>query len=244
MTVRAARRARRTKRPAVSWRFPPRRQPRAAGGARDLPDEAGTDRADRRQGAARREPDPELDALVARATEYLAGYLREFRNVVAEEDYTQMNMAVRPPEIRRTRSDFLLAMAPDGKSLVPFRDVFEVDGRAVRDREDRLKKLFLEASPSDAVDAATRVQNEGARYNLVSPRTTVNVPTFALTFLVEPFVRSFSSGAGREETVDGIRVSRVDFEEVGRPTAVSRRRRAPTSRRPARSGSIRSRAAS
>jgi hypothetical protein len=157
---------------------------------------------------------------VARASEYLTGYFREFKNVVAEEDYSQMNMAVRPPEMRRTKSDFLLATSPDGKSLVPFRDVFEVDGRVIRDREDRLKKLFLEFSPGDAVDAATRVQNEGSRYNLVSTRTTVNVPTFALTFLVDPFMRSCRFRRGREETVENVRVLRVDYEEVGSPTAI------------------------
>jgi len=186
----------------------------------DLPDSPAAPVVKEAAKGRRAEPDPELDAVVARATEYMTGYLRDFKNVVAEEDYTQMNMAVRPPEIRRTKADFLLAMAPDGKSLVPFRDVFEVDGRAVRDREDRLKKLFLDAAPANAADAATRVQNEGARYNLVSTRTTVNVPTFPLTFLVDPFIKNVQFRRGREETIENIRVLRVDFEEVGRPTAI------------------------
>jgi len=190
-------------------------------GARDLPDDTAAAAAARPSSRNRRdEPDPELDAVVARATEYLSAYLREFKNVVAEEDYTQMNMAVRPPEIRRTRSDFLLAMSPDGKSLVPFRDVFEVDGRAVRDREDRLKKLFLEYSPAQATDAAARVQTEGARYNMASPRTTANVPTFPLGFLLDPTIRGFQFRRGREETVENVRVLRVDFQETGSPTAV------------------------
>jgi VWFA-related protein len=189
-------------------------------GARDLPDAAPAP-AVRTAGRGRRgNPDPEFEALVARASEYLSGYFREFKNVVAEEEYTQMNMAVRPAEIRRTKSDFLLAMAPDGKSLVPFRDVFEVDGRPVRDREDRLKKLFLEAPSNAFVDAATRVQNEGARYNLVSTRTTANVPTFPLGFLLEPSIRGFEFRRGREETVENVRVVRVDYEEVGTPTAI------------------------
>jgi VWFA-related protein len=191
----------------------------SAVGARDLSDET-TPAPARAATRGRREADPELDAIVARATEYLNGYLREFKNVVAEEDYLQMNMAVRPAEVRRTKSDFLLAMAPDGKSLVPFRDVFEVDGRAVRDREDRLKKLFLEYSPTQAVDAASRVQAEGSRYNLVSTRTTVNVPTFPLGFLVEPLIGNVQFRRGREETVENLRVLRLDFEETGRPTAV------------------------
>jgi VWFA-related protein len=191
----------------------------AAVGAGDRPGET-TPAPARAATRGRREADPELDAILARATEYLNGYLREFKDVVAEEDYVQMNMAVRPAEIRRTKSDFLLATAPDGKSLVPFRDVFEVDGRAVRDREDRLKKLFLEYSPTQAVDAASRVQAEGARYNLVSTRNTVNVPTFPLGFLVEPLIGNVQFRRGREETVENLRALRLDFEETGRPTAV------------------------
>jgi hypothetical protein len=140
--------------------------------------------------------------------------------VVAEEDYTQMDMAVRPAVMRRTRSDFLLALAPDGRSLVPFRDVFEVDGAPIRDRDDRLRRLFLESPSADVLDAAARVQSESARYSLVSPKNTVNVPTNALWYLLEPTVRSFDFRRGREETVEGVRTLRVDFEETGSPTVV------------------------
>ena len=219
MTVRAARRLVVRTRPAVSrgvarssWPGRPsalatcrtsrRRQPRATAG-----------------NGKRGEPDPEFEALVARASEYLSGYFREFKNVVAEEDYTQMNMSVRPAEIRRTKSDFLLAMAPDGKSLVPFRDVFEVDGRPVRDREDRLKKLFLEA-PSNG--GRRRRHARAERGGALQPgldadhRQRAHVSRWASC--VEPFIDgSFEFRRGREETVENVRVVRVDFEEVGTP---------------------------
>jgi hypothetical protein len=173
--------------------------------------------------AARRapEPDPELDTIVARATEYIGGYFREFRNVVAEEDYTQMVLAVRPAETREMKSDFLLVTAADGNTWVPFRDVFEVDGHAIRDREDRLRKLFLESAPGTAFEAMARVQDEGARYNLAwLGKTDINVPTFALTILLDRNIRSFAFRRGREETVDGLRLLRVDFEEKATPTLV------------------------
>ena len=38
--------------------------------------------------------------------------------------------------------------APGADGLVEFRDVFEVDGKPVRDREDRLARLFLQRSPT------------------------------------------------------------------------------------------------
>jgi VWFA-related protein len=167
------------------------------------------------------EPDPEIATVVARASEYIAGYFREFRNVVAEEDYIQIVPASRPAETREMKSDFLLVTAADGNTWVPFRDVFEVDGSAIRDRDDRLRKLFLESPPGTAYEAMARVQDEGARYNLVSlGKTDINVPTFALTILLERNVRSFTFRRGREDTVDGVRLLRVDFDETGRPTLV------------------------
>jgi VWFA-related protein len=178
-------------------------------GARDLP------------GNVSSKPDPVLDTVVARAAEYIAGYFREFRNVVAEEDYVQMIPATRPLENRRVKSDFLLVTAPDGNTWIPFRDVFEVDGRVIRDREDRLRKLFLESPPGTAFEAMARVQDEGSRYNLVSlGKTDINVPTFALTILLDRNIRSFTFKRGREESVDGQALLRVDFDETARPTLV------------------------
>jgi VWFA-related protein len=192
-------------------------------GASDLPDKpahAASTGMVRRKGRAPA-ADPELDTIVARAAEYIAGYFREFRNVVAEEDYVQMVPSARPPVDRRMKSDFLLVTAPDGNTWIPFRDVFEVDGRPIRDREDRLRKLFLESPPGTALEAMARVQDEGSRFNLVSlGRTDINVPTFALTILLDRNIRAFAFTRGREESIDRVALWRVDFEETGRPTLV------------------------
>ena len=218
VTVRAARRLAPRDDPPFFAVAPP---PATATPTGDRPDEpaAALD-----AGAARRdapEPDPELDTVVARAAEYISGYFREFRNVVAEEDYIQTIPAMRPAETREMKSDFLLVTAADGNTWVPFRDVFEVDGRAVRDREDRLRKLFLEAPPGTAFDAMTRVQDEGSRYNLVAlGKTDINMPTFALTILLDRNIHSFAFKRGREETVDGLSLLRVDFQETVTPTLV------------------------
>jgi VWFA-related protein len=192
-------------------------------GARDLPDEpslAGSRDAGAK-GRSAPEPDHEVDAVVARAAEYATGYFHQFRNVVAEEDYIQVVPGARPAETREMKSDFLLVTTADGNTWVPFRDVFEVDGRAIRDRDDRLRKLFLESPPGTAFDVMARVQDEGARYNLVAlGRTDINVPTFALTILLDRNIRSFAFKRGREELVDGLHLLRVDFDETARPTLV------------------------
>ncbi len=167
------------------------------------------------------EPDAEVDTVLARAAEYIGGYFQEFRKVVAEEDYIQRVPSQAPGGTRRMKSDFLLVTTADGSTWVPFRDVFEVDGHAIRDRDDRLRKLFLESPPGTAFEAMARVQDEGARYNLVAlGKTDINVPTFALTVLLERNIRAFSFRRGREETVDGLRLLRIDFEETARPTLV------------------------
>ena len=44
-----------------------------------------------------------------------------------------------------------------------FRDVFDVDGRPVRDRDQRLQKLFLSAPAATAIDQAQRIADESAR---------------------------------------------------------------------------------
>jgi hypothetical protein len=139
---------------------------------------------------------------------------------VAEEDYRQTDVRVVAGGSRRLKSDFLLATTADGQTWVPFRDVFEVDGKPVRDRDERLRKLFLEAPAASAMEAAAKVQAESARYNVQSPRTTVNVPTTALTFLLEPHLRALRFHRGRDETVEGMLTLRVDFEETGAPTYI------------------------
>ena len=44
---------------------------------------------------------------------------------------------------RMLKSDLLLVRPQGSDAWMQFRDVFEVDGKAVRDRNDRLEKLFL-----------------------------------------------------------------------------------------------------
>ena len=63
---------------------------------------------------------------------------------------------------RRLRSDFLLVSVSTAQDWVPFRDVFEVDAQPIRDREQRLSRLFLNPSP-DSLQQANRIQEESAR---------------------------------------------------------------------------------
>ena len=98
-------------------------------------------------------PEPTLATVLERAAAYVADFHRQLSGVVAEERYVQevKAFAKRPgrlsnPMRSELHSDLLLVRPADGGEWTEFRDVFEVNGIAVRDRRDRLTRLFLEGS--------------------------------------------------------------------------------------------------
>jgi hypothetical protein len=148
----------------------------------------------------------QLDAVLDKAGDYVTSYERTFVGVVAEETYRQevrglgrvdqRGFALEGAGQRRDlRSDVLLVRAPAGDRWIQFRDVFEVDGKPVRDRAERLAKLFLQPSAStqqqvDDIAAAS------ARYNIGGVNRNVNLPVLALTIL-EPRNRAWFAFKGR-----------------------------------------------
>jgi formylglycine-generating enzyme required for sulfatase activity len=183
-----------------------------------------------------------LDALLDRAGWYLEYFVDEFENVVAEELYVQDSSvslpsfspvgrgrggAVAPPSPsemlrarhRNLRSDFLLVKSPETSALVPFRDVLEVDGVVVRDREARLAKLFLNRS-SDAMTRAEDIRDEGARYNLGNMRSTLGNPVLALGVAQRSYQTRFQFSPGKDDKSAGPGVSVVDYKEVATPAMI------------------------
>jgi hypothetical protein len=174
--------------------------------------------------AAALQPQPTeatLDAVLERASAWVASFERELGVMVVEERLEQQ--ARRPGDriaLRSVvRSDLLLLHRSAEGGWLPFRDVFEVDGRGVRDRDERLQKLFLE-HPETALNEGARITRESSRYNLGSVIRTINVPTFALMFLEKSYAGRFRFSKRREEVIDGLSAWRVDFVERVRPTIV------------------------
>src|SRR5262245_29625918 len=108
---------------------------------------------------------PTLDTLLSRGGLYVSQFIERFSNVVAEERYVQDTLGNQPMMIgrglasvpppsrhRELKSDFLLVKVGPAEWL-PFRDVFEVDGSAIRDREGRLAKLFLQPNETSLEQA-------------------------------------------------------------------------------------------
>jgi hypothetical protein len=134
--------------------------------------------------------EPTLDEVLARAAAYVVEFRRSLSGVVAEEQYVQ---DVRTPAgyarqgalqstHRELKSDLLMVKPAGADRWMQFRDVFEVDGKPVRDRNERLIKLFLDPSASTKTQV-DRIVEESTRYNLGSMARTINVPVLALVIL-------------------------------------------------------------
>jgi len=182
-----------------------------------------------------------LETLLTRAAWYLDYFVDQFENVVAEETYIQDASVMLPSfnpaagrgavaaqtsaaEVSRSRhrdlrSDFLLVKSPGAADLVPFRDVLAVDGVAVRDREQRLTRLFVSPS-SDAMAQAERVRDEGARYNLGNLRSTIGNPVLALGVLQLTYQPRFRFSLAKEDRSVGAGVWIIEYKEEAPPAMV------------------------
>jgi hypothetical protein len=164
---------------------------------------------------------PTLDGILRQAATYLESFASDASGVVLEETYTQQTRA-KQLTTRRLRSDLLIT-ADRAIGWYEFRDVFEVDGKPVRDRDDRLARLFAEPSPSALVQAR-RIVAEGARFNLnpegLTGNRTLNLPTAALFFLRGVNQRRSSFNRNGFTSIGDRRVAIVEFKETAKPRLI------------------------
>jgi hypothetical protein len=192
--------------------------------------------------SAQQEHPPELDTILQRGAAYVLEYQREFGSAVVEERYVQLAKPWRgEPQLfeqdpalqwddtgrrrqnpilmsRRLRSDVLLRHMPDGIA-VGYRDVLEVDGKPVRDHDERLREIFLSGAP-DSREQMNRINRESSRHNLGSARRTVSTPSYPLVYLhprVRERVKFTMKGT---QNIDGVDCSVVEFQERSRPAVV------------------------
>src|SRR2546423_11329865 len=188
--------------------------------------------------------DNDLQQLLAKATWYSIDFVNRLSNVVAEERYQQdsnvalatvsipglggrgapgMNVPRGSSKHREMRADFLIVKS-GGDNWTPFRDVFEVDHIPIRDRDERLAKLFLDPRrATGSEDQAKAIAEESGRYNLGAVQRTINNPVFALIFL-QPDVRErfkFTYGKPDRRAAEDVRV--IDYIEEARPTVIAGR---------------------
>src|SRR5687768_17818333 len=106
---------------------------------------------------------PKPEQLIAKASVYVHDFVGRFSNVVAEERYEQ-EITV-PRRKRVLTSDFLLVRYPTDEMWQGFRDVTEVDGKPVGDRETRILRLFTEPN-ANPVSRARELAGASSRHNL------------------------------------------------------------------------------
>lgn len=166
------------------------------------------------------------DDTLRAAGKYVSQYERAIQGVVAQEDYQQVVVPMRPgapsPAARRLRSD-LLVLNGGRFGWIAFRDVFEVDGHPVREREERLSRLLGQVTP-DSLQQARRLAAESGRFNLnatgVVLDRTINTPMVALQFLRLPDQRRSVFKARKTNQIDGLTCVALSFNEQAKPALI------------------------
>ena len=163
----------------------------------------------------------DLDNVVDRASAYIVALGEKLSTVLADEHYLQTYRptATAPIEERRLWSEFALVRVVDRDEWVGFRDVMTVDGRRVRDRDNRLARLFLQR-PENSLARGRAIADESARFNLGPVVRNFNVPTAAL-FLVHPAnAWRFQFTEGHPWCDTSTDLCQLSFEEHERPTLI------------------------
>ena len=151
--------------------------------------------------------EPTLAQVLSRAGAYVLSHYEKVAGIVAEETYQQtardlqQTRTNKPVDARQRslKSDLLLVKPPDADRYIEFRDVFEVNGTSVRDRQERLTKLFL--TPTQAsVDQIRAIVNESARHNIGNVMRNVNTPMLTLHFLLPQAQKRFRFRQQRDGT--------------------------------------------
>jgi hypothetical protein len=166
---------------------------------------------------------PSLEDAIRRVTAYVEAYGQKASIVVATERSRQTLIDTGAGEFdeRVMVADFAIVKAEANHTWIGFRDVIEVDGMPVPDRENRLIDVLT--SSSGSIDEARRISDESARFNIGGVLRNFNVPTTVLFFFnaanVDRF--RFSRKNGEEDAT-----WQIEFREVQKPTLI----RTPESR--------------
>ena len=161
------------------------------------------------------------DVLLDRTAIYVQSFVTRFVNVVAEERYVQTEDVSRQRDRRLRRvliSDFLLVQPYGSNLYYQFRDVREVDGQAVPDRDRRLTELFLQ--PWDTVvEQAARIGADSARYNIQDVGT-INYPLQAVVLLQRRYRERLDFSIGGRQRLADQELRVITFRERDRPDTI------------------------
>jgi hypothetical protein len=160
---------------------------------------------------------PSLKEVMRRVTQYVDEYGEKASIVVATERYTQAftGSGGGGDQKRVLVADFAIVKAEANHTWIGFRDVIEVDGKPLPDRENRLIDVLM--SSSGSFDEARRISDESARFNIGGLLRNFNVPTTVLFFFARENVDRFKFSR-KDRRQDA--AWEIQFREVYRPTLI------------------------
>jgi hypothetical protein len=132
---------------------------------------------------------PSLGEVLKRCASYVAAFHEQLSGIVAEETYRQYSASnaafvdfATSGKSRTLRSDLLLVKPAGSHRYVELRDVFEVDGQPVRDRQARLEGL-LRNPAKNSHKQIEAILEASAAHNIGSIQRNINTPLMTLQFL-------------------------------------------------------------
>ena len=185
------------------------------------------------------QPGSGFTTVLSSAMRYAMNYEQRCALLAADEHYVQE--LLRPPNpgdnlsrsnpgggmrgggqmsMATIKSDYLLVqLGGDGEGFMPFRDAYEVKGRKLRERNDRLLKLFT-SNDKSRFEKAASYSNDTAKHNLGNVARTINIPLLAMMFLHPRVNERFEFTDGGEDTINGRILRKAVYREVARPTLI------------------------
>ncbi len=185
------------------------------------------------------QPGSGFHTVLSSAMRYVMNYEQQFALLVSEEHYVQElqcppnpgdNLSRTNPgggmraggamNIQNIKSDLVLVqLGMDGEGWMPFRDAFEVKGKKLRNRDERLLKLFLD-NDKGAFDKAARLNEASTKHHLGNVARTINVPTLGMMLLHPRVNERFEFTDGGEESFAGRVLRKAVYREMARPTLI------------------------
>jgi hypothetical protein len=161
---------------------------------------------------------PTADALVAKASAYVARFATRFSEIVTEERYVQSSNGS-DGQRRELKSDYALIRLEGSSEFIEFRDVYEVDGRPVADRQARVLS-FLAPRPGQVsgrddftwADRAREAAETSARFNLEGVGQ-LNRPLVAFAFVQAAWRTRFEFSIGGIDRRVGASARVLSFRE-------------------------------
>jgi len=165
--------------------------------------------------------DARTEAILQTAGRYVLEYERVFRDLVAEESYIQSVDAAFRRRQQVMRSDLVFVSTLGAVPWTCFRDVYEVNGQKVRDREARLERLFRGGKTGAALAQAAAILAESSRHNIGPAVRNINVPTLGLLFLHPQNQGRFRFERKGRRSISEIDAVEIEFAETRRPALVT-----------------------